>query len=289
MKIEQFYLRDKANLCTLISKEENQRSSEDYVIFFHGLLSTKVEKEFLFSKIARELLKNYHVTAVQFDLAGHGDSTGVLEAYGLRDWIHDASKIVEYIASLGGTKIHLVGTGIGSIIMLRVTELLRDKSALVNSHVLISPTLDFQGFMKSLESVKSEVPEIVDIEEFLLASTPDASDSMLDPAPIFQNKSLHDFLIQLGAFSYDNIVASINRRLVCEIEGFSLMEELNPQIPTLIVQGNENCWFKDQSDRDNIQVSIISGDNARLPNHPIRQNDITDSILNFYNNFLEKI
>ncbi|MEC2074256.1 alpha/beta fold hydrolase [Alkalihalophilus marmarensis] len=286
--IQKYIASNDRYLCSVIN---NSDIDKDIVILVHGLAETKAEKEFIFTKISREVSESLAYTVVQFDLAGHGDSDGEIKQYNLNDWISDTINVIKSLDNFKNRKIHLIGTGIGNLIISCVANQLRSTEIKIYSQIFISPKNNFSKIKSFFEDTDSfdELKEELDTEIFLnmTYTNEQLSDSMMlfEPSPIFLNKGLHDCLIQLGSFSYDNIVTEIKKELIEDISEWSLLENnFDSDTKVLIIEGTENSWFNYNSEiHPNITVEKIIGDNYLLFNNPKRQIDIVEKILNFYN------
>jgi esterase/lipase len=292
MLIDQFYIQNQdESLCTLIT--ECEQDIENFVFLIHGLTETKAEKEFMFTKISRSLATALPVRTVAFDLSGHGDSSGDLYRFSLNNWVEDTKAVIqsEVDSSNKEIKIHLIGAGVGNIIVLKVSRELELMGYCISSNILISPSENFKGFEKAISFKKHSLPEVISIEEYLNPQKEinkvDDSMLMFEPSPTYSNTRLHEYLIQLGCFSYDNIVAKVNKKLVEEVESFILNEYLEKKISTLVIEGTENEWLDKNSSIKN-SIKKIPGDNRTLPNNPIRQQKIVETILEFYRKVMVK-
>ncbi|USK44104.1 hypothetical protein [Cytobacillus oceanisediminis] len=285
---QNYIASDNRYLCSVINT--NDINNEDIVILVHGLTETKAEKEFLYSKISHGVSGFFPFTVVQFDLSGHGDSEGEIKQFNLYDWINDTINVAKSFDNYNQKKFHLIGTGIGNIIISYAAKQLKSSGINVYSQIFISPKNSFNNIKSYFENSNSfeDLKEIIDVEEFLRMTyaNEQLSDSMLlfEPSPTFLNENLHKCLIQLGSFSYDNVVTEFSKKLIEDISKFSLLDNVDHEIKTLVIQGTENSWFEFKPEgNSNILVEKISGDNFLLFNNPRRQNEIVDKIINFFN------
>lgn len=284
--VQNFIFSDNRYLCSVINTKNI--NNENIVILVHGLTETKAEKEFLYSKISYGLSEFFPFTVVQFDLSGHGDSEDDINQFNLYHWINDTINVVKSFNDYKHKRIHLIGTGIGNLIINYVVNQLKGLDVSICNQIFISPKNTFSEIKSYFESSNSfiDLKGVLNVEDFLgmTYENKQLSDSMslFEPSPRFLNEDLHKCLIQLGCFSYDNIVAEFSKELIENISRYSMLDVLDPNTKTLVIEGTENSWFKfDPKKHFNIKVEKVSGDNFLLFNDPIRQNKIVDKIISF--------
>lgn len=88
------------------------------VLLCHGFTGTKSESHFIFTKLARNLVKN-GIVVLRFDFIGSGDSEGNFEEMTLETEIADGEKAIEYLMKRKEVikeKTGILGVSMGSVI-----------------------------------------------------------------------------------------------------------------------------------------------------------------------------
>ncbi|HPN54785.1 MAG TPA: alpha/beta fold hydrolase [Candidatus Moranbacteria bacterium] len=96
-------------LCGIFSDPTND-VGKPMVVFCHGHSTSKDSTSI---KKLSEILNSKNVSTFRFDVSGHGESEGKFEETTVSDAMNDILSAIEYVKSLGYSKIGLVGSSFG--------------------------------------------------------------------------------------------------------------------------------------------------------------------------------
>ncbi|MBH0357125.1 alpha/beta hydrolase [Bacillus toyonensis] len=231
MNSKQFYLQSAEDYLCVFEREE--LDSEEYVLFLHGLFSTKNEKNFVFSRLSSIFNQNFKYGTMQFDFMAHGDSTGDLSNLNLNLLRKNAEDIIRYIYKKT-KKIHLIAHGIGNIIAL---DLIKHND--FSSVILINPILEFPNLKQALNSYSNN--NYVDLEELMGCHYKYGDSGSWGVEAVFNNPGLHKEFVDLGAIEFDSLPGIVSKFFLQEISDyFSLQGNIDKATGVNVISGIQN-------------------------------------------------
>jgi esterase/lipase len=94
----------------------DQRDSDDYLLFLHGLFSDMQGSK---ASFLREYAKKHGKNFIAFDMRGHGSSDGDFSSFGVSHWVQDTCEVISQLIPPHG-KITIIGSSMGAWVALRV-------------------------------------------------------------------------------------------------------------------------------------------------------------------------
>jgi len=139
------FTNSKSNKLVGILAKPSDSTDIPIAIICHGFTTNKNRPKY--TELANKLYEN-GIASLRFDLFGHGESEGDFADITITEGVDDVLRAIEYVKSLGYTKIALIGNSFGGITSFVVSTKTKDLTALA----LISPVSDYPEVEKMRRS-----------------------------------------------------------------------------------------------------------------------------------------